>query len=131
MDDLGWISGAWRQRSERATVEEHWTDAAGGMMLGVSRTISGGKAVFFEFLRIEQRPDGIFYVAQPRGRPPVDFKLARAQGQEVWFENPAHDFPTRISYRKNADGSLTARIEGERDGKTTGQDFHFQPIKKD
>ena len=129
--DLGWISGAWLQKSARSTTEEHWTHPDGGTMLGVSRTISGGKTVFFEFLRIEERPEGIFYIAQPRGRPPVEFKLTRAEGQAVRFENPAHDFPTRILYRKNADGSLAARVEGEQDGKTRGQDFHFQPMKKD
>jgi hypothetical protein len=51
----------------------------------------------------------------------------------VWFENPAHDFLTRILHRKNAHGSLSlaARIEGEPDGKTRGRDFHLQPMKKD
>ena len=35
------------------------------------------------------------------------------------FENTAHDFPQRIIYRRDADGSLLARIEGgaERRGK--------------
>jgi len=40
-------------------------------MLGMSRTLSGERMVAFEFLRIETRPDGIFYVAQPRGNPPT------------------------------------------------------------
>jgi hypothetical protein len=35
----------------------------------------------------------------------------------VW-ENPAHDFPTLIAYRKGPGDSLLARIEGPgRDGK--------------
>jgi hypothetical protein len=28
------------------------------------------------------------------------------------FENPAHDFPKRIIYRKTADDALTASIDG-------------------
>ncbi len=46
------------------------------------------------------------------------------------FENPQHDFPQRILYRKNPDGTLHARAEGERNGKLSGQDFHFRPAKK-
>jgi len=39
------------------------------------------------------------------------------------FENAAHDFPQRIIYRLNDDGSLLARIEGKRGGELKGVDF--------
>ena len=124
------MSGSWEGTAGKASIEEHWTPAAGGTLFGVSRTIAGGKTVAFEFLRIEARADGIFYVAQPGGRPPTDFKLIKLEGQSVMFENLAHDFPQRIIYRKNADETLDARVEGERNGQLSGQDFHFRPAKK-
>jgi len=130
VEQLAWLSGSWEGTAGKASLEEHWTEAAGGTLFGVSRTIVEGKTVAFEFLRIETRADGIFYVAQPNGRPPTDFKLAKLEGQSAGFENLAHDFPQRILYKKNADGTLTARIEGERNGKTTGRDFHFRPRQK-
>ncbi|MGH9778942.1 MAG: DUF6265 family protein [Candidatus Acidiferrales bacterium] len=130
VEQLAWLSGAWEGTAGKASLEEHWTPVAGGTLFGVSRTIVGGKTVAFEFLRIESRADGVFYVAQPGGRPPTDFKLIKLEGPSVVFENLAHDFPQRIIYKKNADGTLDARVEGERDGKTSGQDFHFRPAKK-
>ena len=66
---LSWIAGAWQGKMGRAGIEEHWLPPKGRAMLGMSRTIAGGRMVMFEFLRIEQRPEGIFYVAQPNGRP--------------------------------------------------------------
>jgi hypothetical protein len=52
-------------------------------------------------------------VAHPKARcPGTDFKLTRASATEVVFENPQHDFPKRIIYRKGADDSLTASIDG-------------------
>jgi hypothetical protein len=100
---------------------------AGGSMFGVSRTVANGKTVFFEYLRIETRGDGLFYVAHPKARTPgTDFKLVRLSGQEAVFENPAHDFPKRLIYRKNADGSLTARIEGNGTEKEKPQEFHYR-----
>ncbi len=131
VEQLAWLSGSWEGRAGKAGLEEHWTPAAGGTLFGVSRTIVGGKTVAFEFLRIEERGDGIFYVAQPGGRPPTDFKLMKLEGQSVVFENLQHDFPQRIIYRLNADGALDARVEGERDGRLRGQDFHFRPTKRD
>lgn len=127
---LAWLAGDWQGAPGRAQSEEHWIPPAGGAMLGTSRTIAGGKMVFFEFLRIETRADGIYYVAQPKGRPGTDFKLTRVGTNEAVFENPQHDFPKRIIYRKNADGSLTARIEGDGTEKEKPQEFHFKPLQK-
>lgn len=111
--DLAWMSGDWQTApGGRRQIEEHWTQAAGASMMGMSRTVAGDKTVEFEYLRIEQRADGIYYVAHPKGRcPGTDFKLTRASATEAVFENPQHDFPKRIIYRKG-DDSLTATIDG-------------------
>jgi hypothetical protein len=100
-------------------------------MLGVGRTIAGGKTVFYEYLRVEARTDGVYYVALIKGQPEVAFKLVRCEGEAVVFENPAHDFPQRIICRKNKDGSLHARIEGPRQGKTVGEDFPYKRMNRD
>ena len=64
--ELAWMSGDWQTAAGgRAQIEEHWTLPAGGTMIGMGRTIAGDKTVEFEFLRIEQRGDDIFYVANP------------------------------------------------------------------
>ena len=111
--DISWISGDWQTApGGRAQIEEHWTHVAGASMMGMSRTVAGEKTVEFEYLRIEQRADGIYYVAHPKARcPGTDFKLTRASATEAVFENPQHDFPKRIIYRKGED-SLTASIDG-------------------
>ena len=129
ISDLSWISGDWQSPPGGGTqTEEHWTLPAGGSMLGMSRTVAGAKTAEFEFLRIEQRDDGIYYVAQPKGRcPATDFKLTRVTGQEAVFENPTHDFPKRIIYRRTADDALTASIDG---GEGTKQiTFAFRRMK--
>lgn len=112
--ELAWMAGNWETApGGRRQVEEHWTQAAGASMMGMSRTVAGDKTVEFEYLRIEQRADGIYYVAHPKARcPGTDFKLTRASATEVVFENPQHDFPKRIIYRKGADDSLTAIVDG-------------------
>ena len=44
--------------------------------------------------------------------------------QEIVFENPAHDFPTRISYRK-VDAGLVATIDGMIKGKPRAIEFRY------
>jgi Domain of unknown function (DUF6265) len=113
LSDLSWIAGDWQTApGGRAQIEEHWTQVAGSSMMGMSRTVAGDKTVEFEYLRIEQRADGIYYVAHPKARcPGTDFKLTRSSATQAVFENPEHDFPKRIIYRKTADDSLTASID--------------------
>ena len=112
--DLGWLVGDWQTGpGGRAQTEEHWTKAGGGSMIGMGRTIAGEKTWEFEYLRIEQRADGIFYVAHPKGQcPGTDFKLTRSSATEAVFENPQHDFPKRILYRKTGHDTLVATIDG-------------------
>jgi hypothetical protein len=121
LDGLAFLSGKWQGETGKAAIEEHWTEAAGGTMLGVSRTIVSGKTIGFEYLRIEARADGVFYVAQPGGRPPTDFKLTKLSPGLAVFENPEHDHPKIIRYRLG-ENSLVAEVEGD-EGK---QEFRFR-----
>jgi hypothetical protein len=129
ISELGWMSGDWQSPpGGRAQIEEHWTQPAGGMMLGLSRTVIGIRTLEFEYLRLEQRSEGIFYVAHPKARcPGTDFKLTSVTTSEAVFENPAHDFPKRIIYRKTAVGGLVAIIDGGEG--TKSQSFTYVPMK--
>ena len=130
ISDLIWLAGDWQTASGgRAQIEEHWTLPAGGTMIGIGRTVVGDKTAEFEFLRIEQRGNVLFYVANPNANcPQTDFKLTRLTGQEVIFENPAHDYPKRVIYRKNSDGSLVASIDAGEG--TKSQSFSYRPVRK-
>ena len=126
VSDLSWMAGDWQTDSGgRMTSDEHWARPAGGVMIGMSRTVAGDKLISFESLRIEQRGDAIFYVAMVNGGcPATSFKLTRAKGQEAVFENPAHDFPKRIIYRKKSATEMTASIDGGEGTKSVDFKFH-------
>ena len=61
------LAGCWASASDEPGSGEQWMVAAGGSMLGQSRTVKGGRTVFFEHMRIEQRDDGrLTFTAQPK-----------------------------------------------------------------
>ena len=125
--DIGWLAGNWEMSAGARCVEEHWTAPSSNLLVGMSRTVEGGRTTSFEFVRIEARADGIYYVAQPGGRPPVDFKLASDVASELVFVNPGHaDHLRRIVYRRQADDGLTARIEGEDSGRPFTVDYPYR-----
>lgn len=124
--DVAWLAGCWDlQRGQRHTVE-HWMAPEGGMLLGMSRTVADGKAIEHEFAIIRERNGGLEYVARPSGQAEAIFSASRIEPREVAFENPTHDFPQRIIYRKSSDGELVARIEGMIDGKARSVDFAYR-----
>jgi len=126
--DLAFLQGSWEGGQGPLRFEERWTEARGGLMLGLARTTKGEgdatRALGFEFLRIEfRRNGGAVYVAQPGGRPKTEFPLTEKAVGMALFENPAHDHPKRIRYRLQADGSLVAELEGAE----KSQRFVFRP----
>jgi hypothetical protein len=124
---LSWMSGCWRQESDSRTVDEMWMAPSGDGMLGMSRTVAKGRIAEHEFLQIRAQAGRVVYIARPSGQPEATFTASKLGPREVVFENPAHDFPQRIIYRLQADGSIAARIEGTRDGRIRGIDF---PMKR-
>lgn len=123
---LQWLAGCWKlERGDRTTLET-WMVPAGGLMIGGSRTVAGGRTREFEHLRIAARSDGIVYVAMPSGQQPTEFAGTVTDSGFV-VENPAHDFPKKIIYRRRGADSVVARIEGPgRDGQTRGIDFPYR-----
>lgn len=117
INELSWLSGRWKSKNEKPSFEEHWMTPHDGFMIGMGRELNGSKMEFFEYLRIEQRKDGVYYVAQPRGKAQTDFKLTSANkvqnSERFKFENPMHDFPKSIEYEKRTDGSLLIRVSGD------------------
>ena len=61
---LSWMAGGWELREGNTCTEEYWTQPAADTLIGMSRTIKDGRTQSFEFMRIEARADGIYYVAQ-------------------------------------------------------------------
>lgn len=132
VEALSWLAGCWAAEGGEAGSGESWTAPAGGTMLGVGRTVRGGRTRAHEFVLIrETDAGGLDYVAHPSDQPPASFALVRLGEREAVFENPAHDFPQRIVYRLEGEDVLRARIEGTVDGEARAIDFPMRRVACD
>ncbi|WP_309670213.1 DUF6265 family protein [Gemmatimonas sp.] len=125
---LGWMAGCWEQRSGATITHETWMAPAGGAMVGMSRTVGGGALRAWEALRIVTDSGRLAYVAQPNGRAPTAFPAVLTSDTLAIFENPAHEFPQRIAYRRVSADSIVARISAVREGKTRGMDIRMKRV---
>jgi hypothetical protein len=121
-DFPSWMAGAWGGTADGVKMEEHWTSADGGLMLGMHRDVASNGKTSFEFLRIEKKGTALVYQAMPSGRPPTPFTLKTSTADRVVFENLRHDFPQRILYWR-AGERLCARVEGKISGKAMSEEW--------
>lgn len=113
-----WLAGCWRLAAGDRVIDEQWMVPGGQVMLGMSRTVRGGRVVEEERIRIHVVLGKLTYTAYPSGQAQADFTLSREGDSLLEFENRAHDFPQRIRYRRRSADSLVAQVEGTANGQS-------------
>jgi hypothetical protein len=121
LEPLAWLEGCWRGDVNQREYREHWMPLRGGVLIGVSQTVLQDKMQGYEYLRLESRPDGVYYVARPSGKEEAAFRLQEQtvdtrEGRNdtiFTFVNPRPEFPQRIIYRRASEGWLYATVEGK------------------
>jgi hypothetical protein len=112
ISQLTWLVGTWHGPPGASAMQEHWTSAAGGVMLGTNRTTRDSVMTAFEFLCISERAGTLVFTPRPNAGPPTDFVLTHIDADSATFENPSHDFPRRIKYIRTGDNGMRATISG-------------------
>ena len=127
---LAWLAGHWRLEKGGRVIDEYWMAPAGGVMLGMGRTVSKGKELEHEFLQIREGPGGeLYYVALPSGQKEAAFKAQSLSDTEVVFENKEHDFPQAIGYSQGPEDTMLAYIEGPGpNGETKRIEFAYKRV---
>ena len=120
LDPLRFMAGCWRGPAGKdKVIEEHYTAPSANLILGMTRYTRNGVATGYEFSTISWEDSTAVLTPRPEGQAPVPFRLVSMDARSAAWENPAHDFPTRIAYRRVAGDTLVARIEGPGAGGAT------------
>ena len=124
--EFDWLAGHWCGDTAERKIDEVWLPEAGGMLLGMSRTVRGERTESFELMRLVPAGKDAGMHVQPNGAAPTVFTISSHGEGWVVFENPAHDFPNRIEYRRDG-AELRASISGPgHDGKTLEIPFEYR-----
>jgi len=125
MSALSWLVGMWSAGAVGEEVSEEWIRVHPRLMLGSNRTSWDDELVGYEHLEIWARGRDLIYRAKPADQPAVELVLVELAEDTAVFENPAHDFPRRIVYKRKGD-DLTATILGEVDGEPTEKTWKWK-----
>lgn len=128
-----WLEGRWEHNTKEGNMSEIWTKANDSVYHGAAYFVIGKDTVFHESVELTQKSDGELYyivtVPGQNGDKPVEFKRTSGTETEMAFENPQHDFPSRIEYRRVAEDSLVATISGKEKGKPKLEHFPMKRVR--
>lgn len=117
------LVGVWNMRTSQSVITEQWQRLNDSTLQGHTWRITGKDSSLQETMQLVRRGNDIYFIPvipdQNNGQP-VSFKLRVLKLVGFIAENPAHDFPQKITYRFKDEDHLDARVEGTQ-GKTTGE----------
>jgi len=125
---LPWLLGCWQTSRKGLTIEERWIALPDGSLAGRGRTVRNGTVVDSEVVTITARGDTLVYTANPAGQAQALFLAPTATDSSVAFANPAHDFPTRVGYRRVGAMGLTAEVAGPVEGRERTIPFPYAAV---
>jgi hypothetical protein len=125
---LGWLQGRWEMQTDGGTLSETWRLANDSTFQGAGYFIKNGNkdTLHRETIELIERDGVVSYnpaVEGQNGGLPVAFRMTSNTGKSVVFENPAHDYPQKISYKMITNDSIVASISGRQRGAASSEQF--------
>ena len=120
LEKMNWLVGSWEQKLPEGTLVENWTKENDSTFAGESYFVKEKDTTHSESIVLTQKKEELFYIATVIGQnndEPVTFKLSSDTENKFTFENLAHDYPQKITYKKVNETNMLASISGKQQGK--------------
>ncbi len=131
LEKMNWLLGNWENEMPEGVLTETWTKENDSTFSGTTYFIINKEdTVHSESIILKQLNDELIYRPTVKGQnndEPVDFKLSSESENSFSFENPKHDYPQKIVYKKVNETNLVATISGMQQGKQSTESY---PMKK-
>jgi hypothetical protein len=122
LEDVAWLLGTWQSQDDEPA-GERWARGAHGFV-GSGYVIPPAacaeseectaEPVETESLELIERDGALIYIATPRTQERTEFVITELDAAHFVAENPEHDFPTRIEYRRTTRGVHVVVSSSER-----------------
>ncbi len=132
MNTYRWLIGDWQRINEEGIFRESWDQLNDSTYEGLGTFQVGAEIVFSEDIIFQKRKGKLEYVVTAgtqNGGDQVTFTCTKAKKNYLVFENPQHDYPSKITYLLMGRDSMVAQIFGEKNGRAATEIFPFDRVK--
>jgi hypothetical protein len=131
LDKMTWLIGEWENKMPDGDLTETWSRLNDSTLTGRALFIKGKDTLHYEDIVLIQKGQNLIYAPTVKGQndnKAVEFKMIENEKEneeenEFLFENPAHDYPQKIVYKRVNDTSLVATISGKQQGKPSSDSY--------
>ena len=126
LEKMNWLIGSWEQALPEGILTETWTKENDSTYSAKSFYIKQKDTIHMESIVLTQKKEELLYRATVKGQnndEPVTFTMTSDAANAFTFENPAHDYPQKIMYKKVASDRLIAVISGKQQGKDSQESY--------
>lgn len=127
-----WFLGRWENNAAEGNLSESWKKENDSTFYGETYFVVENDTVFAEKIRLEERNGKLNYIVSipnQNDEKPISFELNKNSSKQLIFENPSHDYPTKITYNHVGADSLVAEISGIKDGKVEKELFKMRKVR--
>jgi hypothetical protein len=129
-NQLRFFEGNWKV--ENSNLMEKWQLSGEDVYVGKSYTVLGKDTILNETIQLIFDRENIWCKVQVQdqntGRT-IPFRLTKCQASVFVFENPAHDYPQKIGYRRIGNDKILAWIEGQQNGKMHKSEWAMRRVQ--
>ena len=114
LKDLLWLEGSWERidMKDGRKALEVW-EVHAEEIRGIGVTLKRQDTLFVEYLSIKEENGQLFYIAEvAHNKKPVFFEIVSWDKHHFVCENPKHDFPKSIQYRKKKNEIVATISDG-------------------
>ncbi len=133
MQSFKWMVGSWIMKTKNGAIMETWVPVNDSTLAGEGIMIKNtGGTQQLETTRLIYRNKEYFYCSVAHGQnneEETKFKITSFSENGFVSENPAHDFPKRITYQLINKDSLHAFIDGGPSMPDKKSDFYYSRNK--
>ena len=131
LEKMSWLVGEWENTMPEGVLTETWSKSNDSTFIGKTLFINEKDTIHSEDIVLTQKGENLLYIPTVKGQnddKPVEFKMMESKIEnEFAFENPKHDYPQKIVYKKVNETNLVATISGKQQGKSSSESY---PMKK-
>ncbi|HEX8268623.1 MAG TPA: DUF6265 family protein [Flavobacterium sp.] len=127
-----WLLGRWENNSKAGNLSEIWIKANDSVYHGEAYFVVGIDTVFAETVELAASANKLTYTVSVPGQneeKPVAFSSTKVDAGQMVFENPNHEYPSKIMYRFVKPDSLIAEIWGTKKGAPKSEKFLLKKVK--
>jgi len=127
LEKMSWLIGEWENKMPDGVLTETWVVYNDSIFAGRTLFIKDKDTLHSEEIVLTQKGETLLYIPTVKGQndnKPIEFKMSETKTEnEFAFENPAHDYPQKIVYKKVSDTNLVATISGKQQGKQSSESY--------